>query len=87
MEYLKFDLNPGNVARFKFYPNRVLMSNGLFYSNLDPKSFFFIFFRWGWWWRQMFDGGCAICDAKAMKFNLSQAETFFYFHQKIRTSD
>ena len=49
MEYLKFDLNPscltptGNVARFKFYPNRVLMSNGLFYSNLDPKSFFFIF--------------------------------------------
>ena len=35
----------------------------------------------------MFDGGCAICDAKAMKFNLSQAETFFYFHQKIRTSD
>ena len=43
MEYLKFDLNPGNVARFKFYSNRVLMSNGLFYSNLDPKSFFFIF--------------------------------------------
>lgn len=27
----------------------------------------------------MFDGGCAICDAKAMKFNLSQAETFFIF--------
>ena len=47
MEYLKFDLNPSNVARFKFYSNRVLMSNGLFYSNLDPKSFFFIFFRWG----------------------------------------